>query len=89
VNLRLDYVGDCRPLGSSHISVANSGPWTIQPDRTFAIDDNDADSSRLRLNGSFTGDAASGTFDLHTTIEAGARHVECDTGTVSWNAKLQ
>jgi Ca2+-binding RTX toxin-like protein len=89
VTLRVDYVGNCPPLGNSHISVANSGPWTIQPNRTFAVDDNDVDSSHLILTGSFVVNSASGSFDLHTTVDAGGEHLACDTGNVSWNAKVQ
>ena len=87
VSLRIEFVGDCPPLGSSHISVANSGPWTVDQSRTFAIDDNGA--LHLTLNGSFAGSSASGTYDLHQTIDAAGVHEECDTGTVNWSAKLQ
>ena len=89
VSLRVDYVGNCPPLGNSQISVANSGPWTIQPSRTFTVDENDVDSSHLILSGSFVGDSASGNFDLHATVDAGGEHLECDTGNVSWKAKVQ
>ena len=88
VNLRIDYIGNCPPLGSSHISVANSGPWPIQPNRTFAVDDKDVDSLHLILTGAFAVDSASGSFDLHTTVEVGGNHLECDTGNVSWTASV-
>jgi Ca2+-binding RTX toxin-like protein len=89
VSLRVDYVGDCPPLGNSHISVANSGPWAIDANRTFAVDDNEVDSSHLVLAGSFAVDSASGNFDLHTTVDAGGKHLECDTGNVAWQARVQ
>ena len=88
VNLRIDYIGNCPPLGSSHISVASSGPWPIQPNRTFAVDDKDVDSLHLILTGAFAVDSASGSFDLHTTVEVGGNHLECDTGNVSWTASV-
>jgi Ca2+-binding RTX toxin-like protein len=80
VNLRLGYEGECPPGGSSQIAVSNTGPWTIQSNRTFAIDDQSG-TVRLTLAGSFEGDSVSGTFDLRTT--------ECDTGSVAWSAKRQ
>lgn len=86
-NLKVDYSGTCPPSGaSSKISIADTGPWSIQPDRTFAIDESSS-SSHLKLNGGFSGDAASGSFQLQTTDDAGA--TKCDTGSLGWSAKLQ
>jgi Ca2+-binding RTX toxin-like protein len=88
VNLRLDYAGSCPPRGgSSQISIADTGPWGIQADRTFAIEENDAGSTHLKLNGGFNGETAAGSFQLQPTDDGGG--VECDTGTVGWTAKLQ
>jgi Ca2+-binding RTX toxin-like protein len=86
VDLRIAYEGACRPIGNSQITVNNSGPWTIQADRTFTIEDQ-GDAVRLTLHGSFADDAASGTFDLQPRISAGGTTVECDTGSVAWRAK--
>jgi Ca2+-binding RTX toxin-like protein len=88
VDLSIAYDGECRPIGNSQITVNNSGPWAIQADRTFTIDDQ-GDAVRLTLHGSFAGDAASGTFDLRPTISAGGTSVECDTGPVAWRARRQ
>jgi len=86
-NLKVDFSGTCPPSGaSSKISIADTGPWSIQPDHTFAIDESSS-SSHLKLNGGFSGDAASGSFQLQTTDDAGA--TKCDTGSLGWSAKLQ
>jgi Ca2+-binding RTX toxin-like protein len=86
-NLRVDYSGTCPPSGaSSKISIADSGPWSIQADHTFAIEESGT-SSHLKLNGGFSGEAASGSFQLQTTDDAGA--TKCDTGSRGWSAKLQ
>jgi hypothetical protein len=86
-NLKVEYSGTCPSSGAnSRISVADSGPWAIQPDHTFAIDESGG-SSHLKLNGGFSGEAASGSFQLQTTDDAGA--TKCDTGSLGWSAKLQ
>jgi Ca2+-binding RTX toxin-like protein len=86
-NLKVEYSGTCPSSGaSSQISVADSGPWGIQPDHTFAIDESGG-SSHLKLNGGFSGEAASGSFQLQTMDGAGA--TKCDTGSLGWSAKLQ
>lgn len=85
VNLKLDYSGNCSGA-SSQISIADSGPWSIQGDRTFAIEESGS-SSHLKLNGGFSGEAASGSFELQTTDSSGA--TKCNTGTLGWSARLQ
>lgn len=80
VNLRLDYKGECPRGSSAQIAVNNTGPWTIQADRTFAIDDQSG-TVQLSLNGSFADGVGSGTFELHTA--------ECNTGPVAWSARRQ
>jgi Ca2+-binding RTX toxin-like protein len=88
VNLRLDYSGNCPPRGgNSQISIADTGPWAIQADKTFAIEENDAGSTHLKLNGGFSGETASGSFQLQPTSDGGS--VECDTGAINWSATLQ
>ena len=87
VNLKVDFSGNCPPSGaSSRISIADSGPWSIQQDRTFSIEESGS-SSHLKLSGGFSGEAASGSFQLQTTDNAGA--TKCDTGALGWSAKLQ
>ncbi|HEX6663553.1 MAG TPA: hypothetical protein VF025_07745 [Gaiellaceae bacterium] len=80
--LRVDWAGDCPPLGRSQISVADSGPWAIDQNHAFAIDEGDSDPTHLALTGAFAGDAASGTFDIHLKTAGG----ECDTGAIPWSA---
>lgn len=87
VSLKVDFSGTCPPSGaSSQISIADSGPWSIQSNRTFTIEESGS-SSHLKLNGGFSGEAASGSFQLQTTDDAGA--TKCDTGSLGWSAKLQ
>jgi Ca2+-binding RTX toxin-like protein len=86
-NLRVEFSGTCPTSGaSSQISVSDSGPWSIQSDHTFAVDESGG-SAHLKLNGGFNGEAASGSFQLQTTDGAGA--TKCDTGSRGWSAKLQ
>lgn len=84
-SLHVDFAGECPPLGRAQIAVADSGPWSIDQNRAFSVDENGGGSAHLVLGGAFAGDAASGTFDLHVTSSAG----ECDTGAVPWSAKHQ
>jgi hypothetical protein len=85
-NLKLDFRGQCSPGGgSTQIQTANSGPWPVNPDRTFTIEELKPDGDSMKLGGRFEdGGLAQGTFQLHATIA----DVVCDTGSVSWSAKL-
>jgi hypothetical protein len=85
-NLKLDFRGQCSPGGgSTQIQSANSGPWPVNPDRTFTIEELESDGDSMKLGGRFEdGGVAQGTFQLHATIA----DVVCDTGSVSWSAKL-
>ena len=88
VNLKVDYSGSCPPRGgNSQISVADSGPWAIQADKTFAVEENDPGSTHMKLNGGFSGEKAAGSFQLQPMSQGGS--VECDTGAVNWSATLQ
>jgi hypothetical protein len=86
-NLRVEFSGTGPTSGAgSQISVADSGPWSIQADHTFTIDESGG-SAHLRLNGVFNGEDASGSCQLQTTDGAGA--TRCDTGSLGWSVKLQ
>ena len=87
-NLTVEFSGACPTNGAgSQISVADSGPRSIQADHTFTVDESGG-SAHLKLNGGFNGEgAASGSFQLQTTDGAGG--TKCDTGSLGWSAKLQ
>ena len=51
----------------------------MQTDRTFTVDEQEADGDKLKLSGAIQdGGQATGTFEL----QAGT----CDTGSVTWTA---
>ena len=78
--LQIDFNGQCPAGTSTRIQIALSGPFAVQPDETFAVDEQEANGDHVKLNGTIqNGGVAAGTFDL----QAGS----CDTGTVSWTAK--
>jgi Ca2+-binding RTX toxin-like protein len=85
-NLKLDFRGQCfGGGGSTRIQTANSGPWPVNSDRTFTIEELESDGDSMKLGGRFeNGGFAQGTFELHATIA----DVACDTGSVSWRAQL-
>jgi hypothetical protein len=78
--LQVDFKGQCRGA-STQVQFANSGPWTVKPDHSFEISDNEADGDSLSVNGRFAaGGIASGTFQIHSP--------PCETGSISWRAAL-
>jgi Ca2+-binding RTX toxin-like protein len=78
-NLTVDFQGQCPSGTSTRIQLAQSGPFGLQSDKTFAVDEQGSDGVSLKLRGAIhTGGVANGTFELQT----GA----CDTGSVSWTA---
>jgi hemolysin type calcium-binding protein len=85
-NLRLDFRGQCSPSGgSTRIQIANSGPWPVNADRTFTIEELSSGGDRTKLSGRLEdGGIAKGTFELQATIAG----VACDTGSVSWSAQI-
>lgn len=83
-NLKIDFSGQCPSGTSARIQIAESGPFAVQADHTFAISEQKSNGDTVKVNGAFeTGGVAKGTFELHTTTAG----VTCDTGAVSWTAK--
>jgi Ca2+-binding RTX toxin-like protein len=79
-SLQIDFNGQCPAGTSTRIQIALSGPFAVQSDQTFAVDEQEANGDHVKLNGTIqNGGVAAGTFDLQTG--------SCDTGTVSWTAK--
>jgi len=78
-HLAIDFNGQCPAGTSTRIQVARSGPFAVQTDRTFTVDEQEADGDKLKLSGAIQdGGQATGTFEL----QAGT----CDTGSVTWTA---
>jgi Ca2+-binding RTX toxin-like protein len=78
--LQIDFNGQCPAGTSTRIQIALSGPFAVQADETFAVDEQESDGDHVKLNGTIqNGGVAAGTFELQTE--------GCDTGTVSWTAK--
>ncbi len=79
-HLQIDFNGQCPAGTSARIQIALSGPFAVQPDATFAVDEQEADGDHVKVTGTIqNGGVAAGTFELQTG--------SCDTGTVSWTAK--
>jgi hypothetical protein len=81
--LQVDFKGRCGD-GDTQIQVANSGPWSVNPDHSFQISETESDGDTVRLDGHFeNGGVAAGTFQLHATILGST----CDTGVVAWSSR--
>lgn len=75
LHLSIDFNGQCPAGTSTRIQIALSGPYAVQSDGTFAVDEQGA-----KVNGTIeNGGVSTGTFELQTG--------NCDTGTVSWTAR--
>jgi Ca2+-binding RTX toxin-like protein len=73
-HLSIDFSGQCPAGTSTHIQIALSGPYAVQPDGTFAVEEGEA-----KVNGTIqNGGVSKGTFEL--------QNGSCDTGTVAWTA---
>jgi Ca2+-binding RTX toxin-like protein len=78
-NLKIAFTGQCPPGTGTQIQIADSGPFAVHADRTFAIDEQETNGDTVKLNGAIqNGGVAEGTFELHTSA--------CDTGSVNWSA---
>jgi hypothetical protein len=74
-HLSIDFNGQCPAGTAARIQIARSGPFPVQPDGTFAVDEQEVHIKGTIQNGGVSG----GTFELQTG--------SCDTGTVAWTAK--
>lgn len=84
-NLKIDFSGQCSGA-STRIQIADSGPFGVQADGTFAIVVQKSNGDTTKVNGAVqSGGTAKGTFELHTSL-GGAT---CDTGSVGWTAHRQ
>ena len=82
-NLKVDFSGQCSGA-SARIQIADSGPFAVKSDGTFAIDERKTNGDTVKVNGTIAaGGAASGTLDLRTT----AGGIACDTGSVNWTSR--
>lgn len=77
--LMIDFNGQCPAGTTTRIQIARSGPFTVQTDKTFSLDEQEADGDKIKLSGAIQdGGQATGTFELQTAL--------CDTGSVTWTA---
>ena len=79
-SLKIDFKGNC-PAGTvARIQVAESGPFAVQAQGTFAVDEQESNGDSVKVSGTIrSGGVANGTFALRTA--------DCDTGNVSWTAR--
>jgi len=77
--LAIDFNGQCPAGTTTRIQIARSGPFAVQTDRTFTVEEREGDGDKVKLNGVIQNDGrATGAFEL----QAGT----CDTGSVTWTA---
>jgi Ca2+-binding RTX toxin-like protein len=75
----IDFKGQCPAGTMTRIQIARSGPFAVQTDKTFNLDEQEADGDKVKLSGAIqNGGQATGTFELQTAA--------CDTGSVTWTA---
>jgi Ca2+-binding RTX toxin-like protein len=78
-DLAIDFNGQCPAGTTTRIQIARSGPFMVQTDKTFSLDEQEADGDKVKLSGAIqNGGQATGTFELQTA--------QCDTGSVTWTA---
>jgi hypothetical protein len=78
--LRIDFNGQCPAGTTARIQILASGPFAVQPDGTFAVDEDEPGGAHVKLSGAIqSGGVASGSLDLQTPT--------CDTGTLTWTAR--
>jgi Ca2+-binding RTX toxin-like protein len=78
-HLAINFNGQCPAGTTTRIQIARSGPFAVQTDQTFGLDEQEADGDRVKLSGAIqNGGQATGTFELQTPT--------CDTGSVTWTA---
>jgi hemolysin type calcium-binding protein len=78
-HLEIDFDGQCPAGTTTRIQIARSGPFAVQTDKTFSLDEQEADGDKVKLSGAIqNGGQATGTFELQTAT--------CDTGSVTWTA---
>jgi Ca2+-binding RTX toxin-like protein len=78
-HLAIDFSGQCPAGTTTRIQIARSGPYAVQADKTFGLDEQEADGDKIKLSGAIqSGGQATGTFELQTAA--------CDTGSVTWTA---
>ena len=78
-HLEIDFNGQCPAGTTTRIQIARSGPFGVQTDKTFSLDEQEANGDKVKLSGAIqNGGQATGTFGLQTAT--------CDTGSVTWTA---
>ena len=79
-SLKIDFKGNC-PAGTvARIQFAESDPFAVQAQGTFAVDEQASNGDTVKVSGTIrSGGVANGTFALHNG--------DCDTGNVSWTAR--
>jgi hypothetical protein len=78
-HLAIDFNGQCPAGRTTRIQIARSGPFAVQTDKTFSLDEQEADGDKIKLSGAVQNSGqATGTFELQTAT--------CDTGSVTWTA---
>jgi Ca2+-binding RTX toxin-like protein len=77
--LAIDFNGQCPAGTTTRIQIARSGPFAVQTDKTFNLDEQESNGDKVKLSGAIQdGGQATGVFELQIAT--------CDTGSVTWTA---
>jgi RTX calcium-binding nonapeptide repeat (4 copies) len=89
--LRVEYNATCNPPATLKAVILGGQGFSIDDDRTFAVDVSTADGlTHLVLNAKLDGVGhVSGRFQVHTKRDQNGTHFECDSGIVEFSGGLQ
>ena len=87
--LDLEYDAKCPPSGNYAGAESTAAALPIQSDRTFTapLAKTPVSANTGSVNGTFdTAGKATGTLTVHVTMDVLGKHIECESGTISWTA---
>jgi Calx-beta domain/RTX calcium-binding nonapeptide repeat (4 copies) len=89
-NVIITYKATCQPGATLSSGVTFSGVVPVMPDKTFTLNGTGTGLT-LVFKGTFGADgaSASGTVQVHRSVDSGGVHYECDTGSSPWTASRQ
>jgi Ca2+-binding RTX toxin-like protein len=89
-NLSFTFKANCQPNAVLNDEVSLTGVAVIQSDLTFSVIGS-GDGLTLLFNGTFSADgsSASGTVNIHESLDYQGTHYECGTGSAGWSASAQ
>ena len=89
-NVVITYKATCQPAATLSAGVTFPGIVPILPDKSFTLNGTGTGLTVV-FKGTFSADgsSATGTVQVHRSLDSGGTHFECDTGTSPWSASRQ